>query len=64
MMNVSFLNMNDECGCLSFQNITCSLLTLTSAFSCARELANGEERGEPAIDSSSANICQPPYIYL
>ena len=38
MMSVSFLNMNDECECLSFQNITCSLLTLTSAFSCAREL--------------------------
>ena len=26
-----------ECGCF-LQNITCSLLTLTSAFSCAREL--------------------------
>ena len=63
-MIISFLNMNDECsGCfLSFQNKTCSLLILTSAFSCVRELTDCEERGEPSI-SSCANIDQPPCIY-
>ena len=46
---------------LSFQNKTCSLLILTSAFSCVRELTDCEERGEPTI-SSCANKDLPPCI--
>ena len=60
-MIMSFLNMNDECGCfLSFQNKTCSLLILTSAFSCARELTDCKESLPSVLVQIKINL----HVYL
>ena len=61
-MIMSFLNMNYECGCFSlFQNITCSLLILTSVFFHVRESwLTALEWRKPSIYNSKAALFLAP----